>query len=127
MDLTMKTSLKSPRAKVLMILVAATALSGCGEAFRDSFRSKRDRVTFDGYSYKAKANKVSRDTRDHFSVTVARANQSLLGARQAGEYEAFKYCIAEYGTTNVDWLVGPEDDTIIPVDDKITLEGFCRP
>ncbi|MBO9475148.1 hypothetical protein J7413_16495 [Shimia sp. R10_1] len=123
----MTTALKSPRGKLLMILAAATALSACGDGFRDSFRSKRDKVTFDGHLYKAKAQQVSRGTRDHFSVTVSRANQSLVGARQAGEYEAFKYCISEYGTSSVDWLIGPEHENIVPVDDKITLEGFCRP
>lgn len=127
MQVTTKTSLTSPRAKILMALVALTVVSACGEAFRDSFRSKRERVTFEGHSYKAKAQKVSREARDHFSVTVSRANQSLLGARQAGEYEATKYCIEEYGTSKVDWVIGPENENVIPVDDKITLEGICRP
>jgi hypothetical protein len=127
MNVTTKTSLKSSRVAMVVLLAAVTAVSGCSEKFRDSFRSKKDLVTFDGHVYKSKAQKVSRETRDHFEVTVSRANQSLLGARQAGEYEATKYCISEYGTSNVDWLIGPEDETIIPVDDKIMLEGFCRP
>lgn len=127
MTVTTKSPLKSARATLVLVLAATVSLSACSDGFRDSFRSKRDLVTFDGHIYKSKAQKVSRETRDHFEVTVSRANQSLLGARQAGEYEAFKYCIAEYGTSNVDWLIGPEDETIIPVDDKIMLEGFCRP
>lgn len=114
-------------ASIAVLLVAATALSACGEGFRDSFRNKRTSVAFDGFVFKAKAKEVSKDARDHFTVSVSRVNQSLNGARQAGAHEAVKYCISEYGTSNVEWVVGPENEGLIPVDDKIQLEGFCRP
>ena len=57
----------------------------------------------------------------------SRANHRLEGARQGGGDEAGKYCIKEYGTSKMDWVIGPETETIIPVDDKIRLEGYCRP
>ena len=117
---------KTP-AIIVGLLIAATALSGCSGNWRASFKSNRERVTFDGYQYKAKAKQVSKEERDHFEVVVSRANQSLDGARQAGGYEAVKYCIKEYGTSKMDWVIGPETETIIPVDDKIRLEGYCRP
>jgi len=117
---------KTP-AIIVGLLIAATALSGCSGNWRASFKSNRERVTFEGYEYKAKAKQVSKEERDHFEVVVSRANQSLIGARQAGGYEAVKYCIKEYGTSKMDWVIGPETETIIPVDDKIRLEGYCRP
>lgn len=117
---------KTP-AIIAGLLIAATALSGCSGNWRASFKSNRERVTFEGYQYKAKAKQVSKEERDHFEVIVSRANQSLDGARQAGDYEAVKYCIKEYGTSKMDWVIGPDTETIIPVDDKIRLEGYCRP
>lgn len=116
------------RTGVLVLLLSATALTSCsGKGLRDSFRGNKERVTFEGYRYKAKAQKVSKENRDHFTVTVSRATQSLTGARQAGGYEAVKYCIKEYGTSKMDWITGPDSEVIIPVNDKIELEGYCRP
>lgn len=126
--LTMKISRQRKTPAIITgLLIATTALSACGDNWRASFKSKRERVLFEGYQYKAKANKVSKEERDHFEVVVSRANQNLTGARQAGGFEAVKYCIKEYGTSKMDWVIGPETETIIPVDDKIRLEGYCRP
>ncbi len=116
---------KTP-ATIAVLLIAATALSACSGNWRASFKSKRERIAFEGYQYKAKASQVSKEERDHFEVVVSRANQSLSGARQAGGYEAVKYCIKEYGSSKMDWVIGPDTETIIPVDDKIRLEGYCR-
>jgi len=126
LDLTISCQRKTP-AIITGLLIATTALSACGDNWRASFKSKRERITFDGFQYKAKAKQVSKEERDHFEVVVSRANQSLDGARQAGGHEAVKYCIKEYGTSKMDWVIGPETETIIPVDDKIRLEGYCRP
>ncbi len=64
---------------------------------------------------------------DGFYVSVKKATQSLAGAREAGAYAGTKYCIKEYGTSTIEWVVGPETENIVPVDDKIRLEGYCRP
>lgn len=126
LDLKISRQRKTP-AIITGLLIATTALSACGDNWRASFKSKRERILFEGHQYKAKAKQVSKDERDHFEVVVSRATQSLNGARQAGGYEAVKYCIKEYGTSKMDWVIGPETETIIPVDDKIRLEGYCRP
>ncbi|GAA6181025.1 MULTISPECIES: hypothetical protein [unclassified Shimia] len=126
----LKTILKSQRktpAGIAMVLIAASTLTACGEGFRDSFRSQRYKETFDGVYYKAKSQKVAKEERDHFTVTVSRVGQGLSGARQAGAHEATKYCIKEYGTSKIDWVVAPDSESVIPVDDKIQLEGYCRP
>lgn len=127
MRMTTFTCQRKTPAIIAGLLIATTALSACSGNWRASFKNKRERIAFEGYQYKAKSNQVSKEQRDHFEVVVSRANQSLTGARQAGEYEAVKYCIKQYGTSKMDWVIGPETETIIPVDDKIRLEGYCRP
>ncbi len=117
----------SLRTGTVLLLVAATALSACGGRKLTDFGRKKETITFDGFQYKSKAAKYNKTDRDHFEVTVSRATQSLDGARQAGKYEATKYCIKQYGTSSVDWVIGPETETIVPVDDKIRMEGYCRP
>lgn len=119
-------SQKISRAATFALLLSATALAGCGDGVRQSFRTKDRQIAFEGNYYKAKANKVSRDVRDHFTVDVARANQGLAGAKQAGAHEAKRYCIEEFGTSKINWIVGPDTESLFPVDDKLKLEGTCR-
>ena len=127
MRMTVFTSQRTAPASIAFLLIAATVLSACGGGLGNTFRSKKEKVTFEGYQFKAKSKQVSKEQRQHFEVVVSRANQSLTGARQAGAHEAVRYCIKEYGTSKMDWVIGPEAENIIPVDDKIRLEGYCRP
>lgn len=123
----LNTSRAFARVSMLVLLVSATALSACGGRKLTDFGRKKETITFDGFQYKTKATQYNKAERDHFEVTVSQATQSLAGARQAGGYAATKYCIKQYGTSSVDWVIGPETETIVPVDDKIRLEGYCRP
>lgn len=64
-----------------------------------------------------------------FLVTVRDVSQSLDGARAAGRNEATKYCIAQYGTSQVKWNVGPDTaaEYLRVVDDTLTFSGRCDP
>ena len=98
--------------------------AGCAEERRKRL------VPFDGYLFKAKAAAVDKKvTRADFTVTVFAVSQSLKGAREAGRYEATKYCIREYGTSQVKWAVGPDTpgDQLRIVDDTLTFSGKCDP
>ena len=62
-----------------------------------------------------------------FVVSVKDASVSLDGARAAGGYEGTRYCIANYGTSRIDWTVGPDTEPQNLVIDKDTLnfQGTC--
>ena len=111
---------RTARGGVVLLLGAALALSACG-------KRKEDKVSFNGKYFASKATKVSKEERDHFIVEVRRAFQDLEAAKEAGRYEAIRYCIKEYGTSKMDWVIGPDSENIVPSDDMITLEGYCRP
>lgn len=104
-----------------LLICAGLALAACTN------RNKDDQFAFNGIHFQSKSDKVSKDVRERFYVNVKRANQDLAAAREAGRYEGTRYCIAEYGTSRIDWVVGPENEATVPVDDVLRLEGICRP
>ena len=54
---------------------------------------------------------------------------SLDGAREAGRYEAIRYCIANFGSSDIAWTEGPdaEDGTLTIANDRLLLRGTCTP
>ncbi|MGZ2258304.1 hypothetical protein [Roseobacter sp. A03A-229] len=60
-------------------------------------------------------------------MTAAPVSASLLGAREAARYEATIFCVTEYGSSAIEWVVGPDDaDEVLPItNDTLTLEGAC--
>ncbi|MCP4820539.1 MAG: hypothetical protein GY883_15205 [Shimia sp.] len=105
---------------LILMTCAALALTACN-------RKKDDQFAFNGIYFNSKADKVSKEERDHFVSVVKGANQDLEAAREAGRYAATRYCIAEYGTSRMEWVIGPENENVVPVDDTLTFEGYCRP
>jgi hypothetical protein len=93
--------------------------------------SREDRMTpFDGFYFKAKTGAVDKKvTRANFTATIWAVSQSLDGARAAGRYEGTKYCISQYGTSQIDWTVGPDTapEQLRIVDDTLTFSGRCDP
>ena len=107
---------------VLMIgtlLIAALMLSACGGR-------KDERVTFDGQLFRASAKKTDKQ-RYNFEVTVRPVSASLAGAREAGRYEATRYCVGNFGSSEIDWVNGPdgEDGTLQVNNDRLLLTGTC--
>ena len=101
-----------------LTLCAALALTACAE--------KPNRVAFDGVFFRAKAS-APRNDRKNFVVVVKRASQSIEGARAAGLYEATKHCIEYYGTSTIDWVVGPDTppEQLRLDKDTLTFRGTC--
>ncbi|MCR9125390.1 MAG: hypothetical protein NXH82_04625 [Rhodobacteraceae bacterium] len=104
----------------LLVAAAAAALTAC--------QPQDDRLRFDGQVYRTKASKVGDDL-SVFQVTASPVSASLAGAREAAAYEAIRYCISNYGTSAIEWSVGPDTDTgaLIVEKDQLTFSGECRP
>lgn len=111
-----------PSLLTTAVLVAALLLSACAAERR------ADRVAFDGVFFRSNASKIDKK-RDRFEVSVSPASASLDGAREAGRYEAIRYCIDNYGSSDIDWLDGPdaEDGTLTIANDRLLLRGICAP
>ncbi len=85
-------------------------------------------VAFDGHVFKAKASAVDKAvSRADFTATVSGVSKSLEGAREAGRYEGTKYCIVNYGSSRINWAVGPDTAPaqLRVVDDSLTFAGRC--
>ncbi|MFT7596184.1 MAG: hypothetical protein ACI8R4_003519 [Paracoccaceae bacterium] len=85
---------------------------------------------FDGHYYKVKSSTVDKKaTLADFNVTIWQVSQSLDGAREAGGYEGIRYCIKNFGSSTINWTVGPETEpqNLRIVDDTLTFAGRCNP
>ena len=102
-----------------IIIASVMALASCGQNVNNP--------AFDGKNFRAKLSKVDKQ-RNQFSIAVSPVSQSLEGAREAGRYEATKYCIAQYGSSRVNWINGPdgEEGALSVIDDKLQLRGACN-
>lgn len=103
-----------------LLIAAALSLVACGDR-RD------ERVLFDGEYFRAKAARIDRDQRQDFTVQVGDISRSFQGALEAGRYEGTRYCIEEFGTSDIIWSSGPDDDPESLQIDKgrLTLRGTC--
>ncbi len=113
----------APHARVLGALAALVFVSSCGLVTPSS-----DRVVFDGQYFRAKAKVVDKKVSlTDFTVVVNGVSASLDGAREAGRYEGTKFCIANFGSSRIDWKVGPDTDpqNLRISDDKLTFAGKC--
>lgn len=97
------------------------ALAGCNV-------DKDKQIRFDGHHYRTKAKAVERKASVAlFTVEVKNVSQSLKGARAAGEYAGIRYCVVNYGSSQITWEVGPETDpqTLVIEGDTLTFRGTC--
>lgn len=100
------------------LVLCAGLLAGCTPS--------DERILFDGQFYNAKLRKVDRQI-DTFTVAVKPVSRSLLGAREAGRYEATVYCINTFGSSDIIWTAGPDaPDEALTIDkDTLILQGKC--
>ena len=95
-------------------------MTGCS----NPFELEEIKVSFDGYYFSSKLSRSKSDDRT-FDLTVKRANRSLSGAREAGRYEATRFCIKNYGTSDIKWVLGPDDQSIGLTGKVLKLSGQC--
>ncbi|WP_306005966.1 hypothetical protein [Aquicoccus porphyridii] len=98
----------------------AALLAGCGI----TDRARANRVAFDGVEFRPRSQQVG-EAREEFAITVPRASQSLVGARAAGAHEATRYCIENFGRSDLEWEIGPEDEELLIENGTLTLRGRC--
>lgn len=111
---------KAGRIAALGLVAAVALVAGCNK--------KDNRVLFGGLYFKAKAAPIDKKkTLAEFTVSVKDVSQSLENARAAGGYEGTRYCIANFGTSRIDWVVGPETEPQkLAIDkDTLTFQGRC--
>jgi len=104
------------------VVMALAVGAGCS-------RKNANVIAFDGVIFKAKTAAVDKKvSRADFTTTIFGVSSSLDGAREAARYEGTKYCIANYGTSVIDWTVGPDTDPaqLRVVDNAITFRGQCE-
>lgn len=111
--------LQSVPARAGLSLLVILALAGC--------QSRTERVLFDGQYYPTRERAVSRDDRQAFQVTVRRADRGIAGAREAGRHGGTNYCIKNFGTSEIEWAVGPDapDESLQISGGSLTLSGRC--
>jgi hypothetical protein len=107
------------RKPVIFALIAATALTAC--------QNRKDRLAFDGQYFRSKASKVDKDFQ-HIDVSVKPVSASFEGALAAGEHEATRYCVLNFGTSEIIWEVGPDQkpETYQIQNDTLVLRGRCK-
>ena len=88
------------------------------------FELEENKIAFDGYNFSSKLTPNKADDR-LFDLTVRRANRSLSGAREAGRYAATKFCIKNFGTSDIKWVMDPDDESIGLTGKVLKLSGQC--
>lgn len=107
--------------RVLCVVLMAASLGGCERA--GIFRS--DIPVFDGQRFRGQV-KSERKARETFTVTINQVSKSAAGAVAAAEYKATQHCIKYFGTSDIDWIVGPEARPLPVTGDVLALRGVCR-
>ncbi len=104
----------------LPVLGITFALSAC--------QNRGAAIAFDETYFATRLSNVDR-LRDQFVITVSPFSASAEGAREAGRYEATRYCIDLYGSSDVIWQAGPdaEPEALEVSNDTLTLRGACAP
>ena len=103
------------------VVVASTLVAACSGTTRNV-----NAVKFDGHYFAGRASKNSADPHG-FSVRIRNAAKSIAGAREAARYEATIYCIEQFGTSEIIWSIGPDDEAISLSNRSMTLAGRCDP
>ena len=102
-----------------ILICVALAVTACGPG--------DDAISFDGQFFNTRL-KSERGNQAQFTVTAKPVSASLDGAREAARYEATVYCVNSFGRSDVDWVMGPDDEseTLTIENDTLLLQGRCR-
>lgn len=109
------------RTAICFSLVVSTLVAGCTGTTR-----KVNAVKFDGHYFAGRVSKVKVDPY-RFTVRIRNAAKSISGAREAARYEATIYCIEQFGTSDIIWSIGPDDEAISLSNGSLSLAGRCDP
>ena len=102
------------------VLCSFFVLMGCS----NPLDLEENKVPFDGHYFSSKITQNKTDDR-YFTLKVRRASRSLSGAREAGRYEATRFCIKNFGTSDIKWALGPDDENVGLTGRILNLSGKC--
>lgn len=118
---------------IALLLLAATALAGCstarniaGAVTPAASAKGPNSVTINDTRFRSRL-QIDGPEKRELTITVSPVAQDPEAAQEAGRYRATYYCLRRFGSSETDWLVGPD----VPVEelaisgDSITLEGRC--
>lgn len=117
--------------RVLILLAVIAGVAGCGRLGLDRIGTglgasaagaKRNTVTVEGVRYRSRANVTSEDKRS-FTISVSPVGNPDT-AKEVGRYQATVYCLRNYGGSDTEWTVGPDDPAQIS-DGSLALAGRC--
>ncbi|NNK16204.1 MAG: hypothetical protein HKP51_04780 [Sulfitobacter sp.] len=99
-------------------MLALGVLAGCTDS--------KNRLAFDGQYFRVKVSKVDKQ-RDVFTVRIRDVARSLDGAREAGRHAGNSYCVENFGSSKIDWTVGPDTppEELQIVDNTLVFQGVC--
>ncbi|MCG7494757.1 hypothetical protein [Thalassobius sp. Cn5-15] len=108
----------------LICLMGVMALTACDRVTDITHRSSR--VLFEDKFYPTQLSAVGGDN-TAFAVNVDRIEQGVDAAREAGRHRATKYCVTEFGKSDVVWINGPDDAAadLVVSNGSLTLRGRC--
>lgn len=108
----------------ILCLMSASLLMGCDWA--KNVTSTKNRVYFENLYFPARLSTNS-DDKQSFTVSVDQIEQGLAPAREAGRYQATKYCVETYGNSDVVWVAGPDapDSELRIIEGRLQFEGRC--
>ena len=103
------------------------AIAGLALAVVAGCANREERVLFDGNYYPGKV-RADRDERRNFTATVRRAGRGIEGAQKAAVYEATRYCLDSFGTSEIAWsgvAEGQEDPVYARSGESVSVSGRC--
>lgn len=88
--------------------------------------ANQQQITHQGQSFRAVVKDVDKQ-RDRFIVSVRNPERSFVGARLAAHQGGTRYCVRNYGSSDIRWNAHPFDFDVAPpiVDGKLTYAGIC--
>jgi hypothetical protein len=103
---------------MIPFVAAVVVLAGC--------ENKNDRILFDGAYFRTTVKKVDKQL-DVFTVQIRNVSQSLDGASEAGEYAGIDHCVRNFGTSDIEWSIGPDTpaEQLRVIDDNLIFSGVC--
>lgn len=110
--------------RVVLTGLVALMLSGCG--LRDKFGFGANPEVFDGVRFNSNV-KAARGDRENFVATARPVSKSFNGAIEAARYEGIQHCIRFYGTSDIEWTVGPDTprEAMTVEKDTLVFTGRC--
>lgn len=106
------------KTSIIGCVIALMALGACTDS--------QNRIAFDGHYFRAKAQRVD-GQREVFTVRVRDVSRSLEGAIQAGRHAGNAYCVDNFGSSDIEWSVGPDTppENLLVENNTLVFAGVC--